>query len=107
MCQSEALGNGPMRIQYHLGTASESARQEADQIRTLIVDLDCTVQMLDCSIAAEELGAKVFDPSHVAYPPAAKAMATRRHNLNITIAALEKQLADIQAMLPKVVATAA
>ena len=37
------------------GIESRQARREAEQIRTVIVDLDCTVQLLDCEIAAEEL----------------------------------------------------
>jgi hypothetical protein len=89
------------------GIESEKARREAEQIRTVIVDLDCTVQLLDCEIAAEELRARVFKPTDVAYPILAKSLAARRDTLNGTIAALEKQLASIYAALSKATATAA
>jgi hypothetical protein len=85
------------------GTESKKARREAEQIRTVVVDLDCTVQLLDCEIAAEELRARVFKLTDVAYPILAKSLAARRDNLNGTIAALEKQLAA----LSKATATAA
>jgi hypothetical protein len=89
------------------GIESEKARREAEQIRTAIVDLDCTVQLLDCEIAAEELRARVFKPTDVAYPILAKSLAARRDNLHGTIAALEKQLAAIHAAMSKTTATAA
>ena len=89
------------------GIEREKARREAEQIRTVIVDLDCTVQLLDCEIAAEELRARVFNPTNIAYPTLAKSLAARRDNLNDTIAALEKQLAAVQAALSRTTATAA
>jgi hypothetical protein len=89
------------------GIESRKARREAEQIRTVIVELDCTVQLLDCEIAAEELRARVFKPTDVAYPLLAKSLAARRDNLNGTITALEKQLAAIHAALSKATATAA
>jgi hypothetical protein len=89
------------------GIESEKARREAEQIRTAIVDLDCTVQLLDCEIAAEELRARVFMSTDVAYPILAKSLAARRDNLHGTIAALEKQLAAIHAALSRATATAA
>ena len=89
------------------GIETEKARREAEQIRTVIVDLDCTVQLLDCEIAAEELRARVFKPTNVAYPMLAKSLAARRDNLNGTIAVLERQLAAIHAALSKTTATAA
>jgi hypothetical protein len=89
------------------GIESEKARREAEQIRTVIVDLDCTVQLLDCEIAAEELRARVYKPTNVAYPILAKLLAARRDNLHGTIAVLEKQLAAIHAAPSKATATAA
>jgi hypothetical protein len=89
------------------GIEMQKARREAEQIRTVIVDLDCTVQLLDCEIAAEELRAGVFKPTNVAYPILAKSLAARRDNLNDTITALERQLAAIHAALSKTTATAA
>lgn len=89
------------------GIESEKARREAEQIRTTIVDLDCTVQLLDCEIAAEELRTRMFRPADVAYPILAKSLAARRDNLHGTIAALEKQLAAVHAALSRATATAA
>jgi hypothetical protein len=96
-----------MKIQRHIGIGTGNPRREAALIRTMIRDLDCSVQMLDCEIAAEELRAKVIDTSSAAYPILAKTLVARRDNLNITIAALEKQLAEIDAALSEAAATAA
>ena len=97
----------PMKIQRHIGIGSGNPRREVEQIRTMILDLDLTVQMLGCEIAAEELQAKRFDAENATYPILAKTLTARRDNLNITIAALEKQLAAIYAALPEAIATAA
>jgi hypothetical protein len=91
----------PMKIQRHIGIGSGNPQREAEQIRTMILDLDLIVQTLDCEIAAEELRAKRFDPENATYPILAKTLTARRDNLNITIAALEKQLAGIHAALPE------
>jgi hypothetical protein len=96
-----------MKTRRHLGIEIDDARRKAERIRTVIVDLDCTVQLLDCHIAAEELESQVFDLSNVAYPKHAKSLSVRRDNLNITITALEKNLAVIRAALAETVATAA
>jgi hypothetical protein len=94
-----------MKIQRHIG--SGNPRREAEQIRTMILDLDLIVQTLDCEIAAEELRAKRFDPENTTYPILAKTLTARRDNLIITIAALEKQLGGIYAAVPEAIATAA
>ena len=96
-----------MKLQRHIGIGTRNARREAELVRTIIRDLDCSVQILDCEIAAEELRAKVFDISSAAYPILAKTLIARRGNLSITIAALEKQLAEIGAAIAEATATAA
>ena len=63
----------------------------------MIVDLDRTVQILDCDVAAEEERARVFDLSDSAYPILARTLAARRDNLRDTIAALERRLTTIKA----------
>jgi hypothetical protein len=85
-----------MKTQRHFWFKNDIARMEAEQIRTVLVDLDCTVQLLDCQIAAEELKTQQFDPSNPAYPKHAKSLAARRDNLNVTIVALEKKLGLIR-----------
>jgi hypothetical protein len=90
-----------MKTQRHLGTTMEDSRRKAERIRTVIVELDCTVQLLDCHIAAGELEVQVFDPSNVKYPQHAKSLAVQRNNLNVTITALENELAAARATLPE------
>jgi len=56
-------------------------------------DLDRTMQLVECDIAAEEERSGIFDRSDAAYPVLAIALATRRDNLKVTIASLAKRLA--------------
>ena len=53
-------------------------------------DLDRTMRLVECDIAAEEERAGIFDRADVAYPVMAIALATRRDNLKVTIASLAK-----------------
>jgi len=85
-----------MKTQRHFWFKNDNARTEAEQIRTVVVNLDCTVQLLDCQIAAEELKTQQFDPSSLAYPKHARSLAAQRDNLNVTIVALEKKLGLIR-----------
>jgi len=57
-------------------------------------DLDRTMRLVECDIAAEEERAGIFDRAD-AYPVMAIALATRRDNLKVTIASLAKGLATI------------
>ena len=50
-----------MKHQRHLGSSSGAALQEAVQIRTLTLDLNRIVRIIDCDIAAEEEHARLFD----------------------------------------------
>ncbi len=79
-----------MRNQRHF----ENPRRDAYQIRTVIADLDRTIQLLNCDIGMREEDAGTNDPADLAYPATARAMAVRRDNLEITVAALERRLAD-------------
>ena len=56
-------------------------------------DLDRTIQVVGCDIATEEQRAGIFDPVDAKYPGLAGALATRRDNLKVTIAALAQRLA--------------
>jgi hypothetical protein len=96
-----------MKIQRHFEIERESGLREATQIRTMLLDLDRTVQILDCDIATEEKRVRVSDPFNAAYPILARALTVRRDNLKVTIAALEERLAKISQTLPEAVETAA
>jgi hypothetical protein len=58
-------------------------------------DLDRTMQLVEYDIAAEEHRAGLFDRADAKYPCLARALATRRDNLKVTIAALAQQLATV------------
>jgi hypothetical protein len=73
----------------------------------LIADLDRIVHILDCDIATEEDRARVSDHSDAAYPMLARTLAARRKNLKVTIAALQRRLAEIDPAQPGEIATAA
>jgi hypothetical protein len=92
-----------MKHQRHFD-ASETVLREVAQIRKVIVDLDRTVQILDCDVATEEERARVSDRSDPAYPILARALAARRDNLRDTIAALEQRLATIKVPMVEAVA---
>jgi septation ring formation regulator EzrA len=86
-----------MKHQRHFERTSDVASREADQIRTLIANLERTVQILDCDIATEEECAGVSDRTDAAYPILARTLAARRDNLKATAAALEKRVSGLQA----------
>ncbi len=91
MCaKTEPFWSAQVRNQHHF----EIARREASQIRTIIADLDRTIQLLDRDIGVHEENAMVSDPANFAYPITARDLAARRDNLKITIAALEQRLSD-------------
>ena len=92
-----------MKRQRHFD-ASETVLREVAQIRNMIVDLDRSIQILDCDVANEEQRARVSDRSDPAYPILARALAARRDNLRDTIAALEQRLATIKVPVVEAVA---
>ena len=82
-----------MPIQVILEHASATAPREDSTIRTLLADLDRTMQVVECDVATEEQRAGIFDRAEAKYPALAMALATRRDNLKVTIAALKQRLA--------------
>jgi hypothetical protein len=96
-----------MKLQRHFEIASTNALREAAVIRTLMDDLDRTIQVLECDIATEEKRARVFDRSDATYPILARTLATRRDNLKVTVAALAQRLDTISENMPQAIATAA
>ena len=69
----------------------------------MIADLDRIVHILDCDMDR----ARVSDHSDAAYPMLARTLAARRKNLKVTIAALERRLAEIDPAQLGEIATAA
>jgi hypothetical protein len=65
-------------------------------LEDLIKGLECVVVSLNASIDAVLEEAQVRDPTHIAYPVAARTMSTRRDNIQGTIAVLSAQLAKIK-----------
>jgi hypothetical protein len=80
-----------MNMQRHFGSSATAQREGT--IRTLMDDLDRTMQLIEYDIAAEEQRAGIFDRADPMYPCLARALATRRDNLMVTVAALSQQLA--------------
>lgn len=76
--------------------ADEAVLREVAQIRQVIVDLDRTVQIIDCDVATEEERVGVSDRSNPAYPILARALAARGDNLRGCSAALEQRIATIK-----------
>lgn len=72
-----------------------ASQREATQIRSMISDLECIVNTICRSIEAELEGARILNPSHFGFPMAARALVTRRDNLQATIAALAEHLTKI------------
>jgi hypothetical protein len=93
-----------MKMQRHFGIA---ALREDATIRTLMDDLDRTIQVLECDIATEEERAGIFDRSDAKYPMLARTLGTRRANLKATTAALAQRLATINDKASQAIATAA
>ena len=84
-----------MNMQRRFGIFGATALREVSTIRTLMNDLDRTMQVVECDIATEEKRAGIFDRADARYPVLAMALATRRDNLKVTIAALKQRLATI------------
>jgi hypothetical protein len=58
----------------------------------MVGELDCSIQLLNADIVAEELRVTIFDRSDAAYPILARRLAARRDNLLDTIEALKERL---------------
>jgi hypothetical protein len=84
-----------MNMQRRFGISSATALREDSTVRTLMDDLDRTKQVLECDIVTEEQRAGIFDRADAKYPVLAMALAMRRDNLKVTIAALKQRLATI------------
>jgi hypothetical protein len=74
----------------------ETSLREVAQIRTLIVTLSRSVDLLNWDIDAEEERTLLRDLSDPAYPILARTLRTRRDNLSATIAALRERVQEAQ-----------
>jgi hypothetical protein len=88
-----------MRHHPRFDIPNDAASREAAKIRTMIVEIGRTIQILDCDIATEEERARVSNPFDAAYPILARMLAARRDNLKATVGALERRLVAIGALL--------
>lgn len=89
-----------MKRQFLIETESEYQTRALQQIKTMIDDMRRIIRLLDEDIAADEARVRVYDPTDIAYPWAAKSMSDRRANLKRTIASLEQRLpAQIEAAI--------
>ncbi len=98
MFQSKTITATEVKRQRRFGTQAETATAAAAQIRTLIDKIDRSVQSLNFDIEAEEERTQCWDCRDPAYSILARSLAARRNNLAETIAALQKRLADTEAM---------
>jgi hypothetical protein len=80
------------------GTEVLAAAIAAAQIRTLIDSVGVCVQSLNHDIEAEEERTRCWDCRDPAYSTLARSLTARRDNLAETIAALQRRLADAEAL---------
>ena len=74
---------------------TETAARQGTLIRSIIDDLERTIQILHVDIGAEEERARVFDRADPLYPILARTFRTRRKNLKVTIAELKHRLTSL------------
>ena len=71
-------------------------RLRAHQIETMIAEFDRICIDLGHQIEAEESRARIFDPTHFAYPTYAKAARERRAKVQLSAEALRNELDRLQ-----------
>jgi hypothetical protein len=81
------------RAEMRMQKEMETGRATAARVRNFIDELEHQAARLDSATSAVLAGARVRDPSAVAYPIEARALDTRRDNVRSTIAALSGWLA--------------
>lgn len=98
MFQSRTIAAMESKRRRRFGTQVEAATIAAAQIRQLIEKIGRSVQSLNYDIEAEEERTACRDIRDPAYSVLARNMAARRDNLAETIAALQRRLADAEAV---------
>jgi hypothetical protein len=76
---------------------SETALQHAAVIRTMIDDLERTIQILHIDICSEEERVRVFDKADPLYSVLARSLGARSDNLKTTVADLKQRRASLTA----------
>jgi hypothetical protein len=89
---SRKLALGERELNNRRRFAHEIAERKRQRAEAAISDLQKTVQKLDLSIKDHLDSVWITDPSHFAFPIAARSLVARRNNLMATIAELCNQL---------------
>jgi hypothetical protein len=73
----------------------------------MVEDLERTIQILQIDICTEEERVRVFDKADPLYSALARTLTSRRDNLIVTVADLEKRLHAITQAIPASISEAA
>ena len=84
-----------------------STSGQAAVIRSMLEDLERTIQILQIDICTEEERVRVFDKADPLYSVLARTLTSRRDNLIVTVAELGKRLHAITQALPASISEAA
>ena len=84
-----------------------STSRQAAVIKSMIEDLERTIQILQIDICTEEERVRVFDKADPLYSALARTLTFRRDNLIVTVADLEKRLVAITQAIPASISEAA
>ena len=84
-----------------------STSRQAAVIRSMVEDLQRTIQILLIDICTEEERVQVFDKADPLYSVLARTLTSRRDNLIVTVADLERHLCAITQPIPPSISEAA
>ena len=91
--------NQSARLRRNKEFALDQSRLRANQIETMIAEFDRICIDLGRQIEAEEIRARIDDPTHFAYPTYAKAARERRAKLQRSSDALKIELETLRDVL--------
>ena len=86
---------------------SEISTSRQAVIKSMLEDLERTIQILQVDICTEEERVRVYDKDDPLYSALARALTFRRDNLLVTVADLEKTLVTIAEAIPAAISEAA
>ena len=84
-----------------------STSRQAAVIRSMVEDLQRTIQILLIDVCTEEERVQIFDKADPLYSVLARTLTSRRDNLIVTVADLEKCLYTITQPIPPSISEAA
>ena len=84
-----------MNKQHHSGIAQHAASRQAALVRSMIEDLERTIQILHIDICTEEKRLRVFDKADPLYSVLARTLKARSDNLKTTVAYLKQRLTSL------------